>query len=191
MAVEPRIDPAAGFDVEVLDVPAGRDRVRTFAGRDAGLADAGQALLLRVEPDASDPWVGRFEGGYPSPNAVTEIRSGPAPGTLVVVNRGAGFLVAVDDPDAAVELDVIPILGVLVSADPPLVLAVDFTRLAAFDREGRRWSAEIAWDGARLTDVAGGLVRGEGWDAPSARHVPFEVELATGRVVRGPAPRPG
>lgn len=189
-APEPRLDPAAGFDVEVLDAPPGRERVHTFAGRDAGMADAADALTLRVEPFESDAWVGRFEGGYPSPNALTEVRSGPTPGTLVVVNRGAGFLVGVDDPAAAVELGVSPILGLLVSEDPPLVLAVDFTTLVAYDGAGERWRAEISWDGATLTRVAGGSVHGEGWNAPAARHVPFEVDLATGQIVRGPEPRP-
>jgi hypothetical protein len=188
--LELAVGPDAGFHVELLDSPPGRVDVRTFAGERSGLASPGEALELHVAPDGAEDWVGRFAGGYPSPAALTVVCEGPRPGQLVVVNRGAGYLVPVDDPDAAVELDLGPIVGLLVSRDPALVLVADFTTLAAFTPEGRRWSAEVSWDGVRLGEVEGPVVRGQGWDAPSGRDVAFEVELATGRVLRGVTPRP-
>ena len=100
------IDADAGFDAEVLAEHPRHERVLTFAGRDAGMARSEDTLELRVALADGPSWIGRFEGGYPSPAALTTVRSGPGFGQLLVVNRGAGFLVPAADPAAAVELDV-------------------------------------------------------------------------------------
>lgn len=182
------IDAHADFDAELLDEHPGDERVLTFATRDAGMARPDDALELRVTPADAPSWTGRFEGGYPSPAALTTVRSGPGPGQLVVVNRGAGFLVPADDPASAVQFDVGPIVALLLA--PELALAANFTTLAAFTTAGRQWSADVSWDGVELHDIADGVVRGRVWDAPRDQMVPLEVDVRMGRVLRGATPRP-
>jgi hypothetical protein len=182
------IDAGAGFDAELLDQHPDQEPVLTFAGRDAGLARPEDALELRITPADGPSWIGRFEGGYPSPATLTTVHSGPGAGQLVVINRGAGFLVSAADPSAVVELDVGPIVALLVDAGSECVLAADFTRLAAYTTAGRQWSADVGWDGVELHEVTEGVIRGRVWDAPRDQLVALEVDLATGRVLRGATP---
>jgi hypothetical protein len=74
--------------------------------RDAGFASPGDALTLLVSPERGEPWIGRFDGGYPSPKAVTLVTNGAHGDDLVVVNRGAGFVVSATRPDETLDLQV-------------------------------------------------------------------------------------
>ncbi|MDX6515873.1 MAG: hypothetical protein QOH73_1539 [Gaiellaceae bacterium] len=189
---EPEIvlDPSAEFALEVLDDGPRDASDYSFASNDAGLSSPREALLVRVVPQEGEPWVGRFEGGYPSSAAVTTLRSGPTGNELVVVNKGAGWLVPIDDPASALALDLGPIVAIALSPDDNLVVVADFTHLAAFGPEGRRWTAEVSWDGVELSGVQDGVVKGQGWDAPKGRNSDFAVEVRTGSVLRGVTPRP-
>jgi hypothetical protein len=184
------LDPPPNFAVEV--VANGRDHTPdySFGGQHAGLASPSDAMLLRIVPQDAEEWTGKFEGGYPSPSAVTTVRTGPRPDLLLVVNRGSGFLVPVEDPDSAIELDLSPVVGVAVSPEHDTVVAADFTHLAGFGPEGRRWIAEVSWDGVELDGVEGSVVHGRGWDAPQGRKAGFAVDVRTGRILRGGTPRP-
>jgi hypothetical protein len=184
------LDPPPNFAVEVLT--NGRDEVPdySFVGKDAGLASPSDALMLQVFPQDADAWTGKFQGGYPSPSAVTTVRTGPRPDLLLVVNRGSGFLVPVDDPDSAIELQLSPVVGVAVSPEENTLVAADFTHLAGFGPEGRRWIAEVSWDGVELDGIEGGVVHGRGWDAPRGRKTDFAVDIRNGRILRGVTPRP-
>jgi hypothetical protein len=184
------LDPPPNVAVEVLAKGHEQAPDYSFVGKHAGLATPADALLLRVVPRDAEPWTGRFEGGYPSPSAVTTVRMGPRPDLLLVVNKGSGYLVPVDDPGAAIELELSPIVGVALSQEDRILLAADFTRLAGFGPEGRRWTAEVSWDGIELDGVRGGLAHGRGWDAPEGRKTEFVVDVRNGRVIRGVTPRP-
>jgi len=186
------IDADVGFDAEVLAEHPRHERVLTFAGRDAGMARSEDTLELRVALADGPSWIGRFEGGYPSPAALTTVRSGPGFGQLLVVNRGAGFLVPAADPAAAVELDVGPIVALLLDAGSARVLVADFTRVARTPRPGGDGAPTSDGTGSSCTlhDVTDGLIRGRVWDAPRDQLVALEVDLATGRVLRGATPCP-
>lgn len=187
---EIQLDPPPDFAVEVLADQREQPPDYSFIGKDAGLASPGDSLLLRIVPDGSQSWTGRFEGGYPSPSAVTTIRTGPRPDLLLVVNKGSGFLVPVGDPGRAIELGLSPVVGVAVSAQDDTLVAADFTHLAGFGPDGRRWIAEVSWDGVKLDGVEGGVARGQGWDAPEGRPAEFAVDVHSGRILRGVTPRP-
>ncbi|HEV7884276.1 MAG TPA: hypothetical protein VGO81_11955 [Solirubrobacteraceae bacterium] len=184
------LDPPPNFTIEIL--ANGRDRIPdySFVGNHPGLASPSDALLLWVVPEDAEPWTGRFEGGYRSPSAVTTVRTGPRPDLLLVVNKGAGFLVPVDDPDSAIELELGPVVGVAVSREDDTFVAADFTHLAGFRPEGRRWIAEVSWDGVELDGIEGGVVHGRGWDAPRGRKTDFALDVRDGRILRGVTPRP-
>jgi hypothetical protein len=184
------LEPPPDFSVEILADEFGQRPDYSFVSEDAGLSSPSDALLLRVVPHDAKPWTGRFEGGYPSPSAVTTIRTGPRPKLLLVVNKGSGFLVPVDDPGSATALNLSPIVGVAVSPEDDSVIAADFTNVAAFGPEGRRWTAEVSWDGVELAGVRGGVVEGRGWDAPQGRKRDFAVDVRDGHILRGVTPRP-
>jgi hypothetical protein len=143
-----------------------------------------------VSPERGEPWIGRFDGGYPSPKAVTLVTNGAHGDDLVVVNRGAGFVVSATRPDEALDLQVTPVVGVAVDRAAGLVLVADFTSVTAVGPTGKLWTVDVSWDGVELAGVDNGVLAGRGWDAPEGRHVPFAVEVATGRILNGPTPRP-
>jgi hypothetical protein len=184
------VDPPPNVDVEIL--ANGREQApdHVFVGKQAGLASPADALLLQVVPHDAPAWTGRFEGGYPSPSAVTTVRTGPRQNLLLVVNKGAGYLVPVDDPGSAIELDLSPIVGIAVSPEDDILVAADFTNLAGYGPEGRRWTTEVSWDGVELDGVQGGVAHGRGWDAPEDRKTDFAVDVRSGRIIRGVTPRP-
>jgi hypothetical protein len=184
------LDPPPNFDVEILADDREQTPDYSFVGKDAGLASPVDALTLRVVPRDARAWTGKFEGGYPSPSAVTTVRTGPRPDLLLVVNKGSGFLVPVADPDGAIELELSPIVGVVASPENDTLVAADFTHLAAFGPDGRRWAAEVSWDGVELDGVRDGVVHGQGWDAPEGRKADFAVDVRDGRILRGVTPRP-
>jgi hypothetical protein len=184
------LDPSPNFAVEILGNSRNQIPDYSFVGKHASLASPSDAVLLRVVPQDGEAWTGKFEGGYPSPSAVTTVRTGPRPDLLLVVNRGSGFLVPVDDPDSAIELQLSPVVGVAVSPEEDAFVAADFTHLAGFGPEGRRWIAEVSWDGVELDRIEGGVVHGRGWDAPRDRKTDFAVDVRNGRILRGVTPRP-
>jgi hypothetical protein len=184
------LDPPPDFAVELLPDQGELTPDHRFVGKDAGWASRAGSLFLRVVPHDARPWVGQFEAGYPSPSAVTTVRTGPRPDLLLVVNEGAGFLVPVGDPDATIELGLSPVMGVAVSPQDDMLVAADFTHLAGFGPEGRRWITEASWDGIELDEVHGGVVRGRGLDAPRGDHMDFAVDVRTGRTLRGVTRRP-
>ena len=187
---EIQLDPPPDFAVEILVDEREQPPDHSFVGKDAGLASSADSLLLRIVPHDAKSWTGRFEGGYPSPSALTTVRTGPRPDLLLVVNKGAGFLVPVGDPDRAIDLGLSPVVGVAVSPQDDMLVAADFTHLAGFGPEGRRWTAEVSWDGVELDGVDGRVVRGRGWDAPEGRAADFAVDVRDGRILRGVTPRP-
>ena len=54
------------------------------------------------------------------------------------------------------------------------------------DADGLAWESEkLSDEGVRITDIAGGILHGMGWDRKSDRETPFALDLLTG--VRIPA----
>src|SRR4051794_27511940 len=107
-------------------------RSARFRSRSAN-ATASSALSARKpETDPPSPSAGGLRGRLSLPSAVTTVRTGPRPDLLLVVNKGAGFLVPVGDPDAAIELGLSPVTGVAVSPQDDMLVAADFTHLAGF-----------------------------------------------------------
>jgi hypothetical protein len=183
------VDPSTGISVELGEAAPDARTDHTFVARHA-VASPTDALILAVSTRQGRYWTGRFEGGYPSPKSLTLVTNGPKPNQLVVVNRGAGFVVSVDDPEDSLDLNVSPIVGLVVDADAGAVLVADFTNVTSVGPAGELWTAEVSWDGVELDGVEGDTLRGRGWDAPRGLWVPFEVDVPSGRVLKGPTPRP-
>jgi hypothetical protein len=181
---------SAKFAVEILEDVHDEVPDYSFVGEHAGLTSPSDAVLLRVVPHDGEGWTGKFERGYLSPSALTTVRTGPRPDLLLVINKGSGFLVPVHDPGAAIEFGLRPVVGVAVSPQNDMVIAADFTHLAGFGPEGRRWIAEVSWDGVELDGVEGSVVHGRGWDAPQSRKAEFAVDVRDGRVLCSGTPRP-
>jgi hypothetical protein len=117
------------------------------------------------------------------------VTNGLAAGQLIVVNRGAGFVLDADDPAHGWELDTAPIVGLVVDRAVGVILVADFTNVTGYGLDGELWTSEVSWDGVELHGVEDGVLHGRGRDLPSGQWLPLDVDVATGTVLTGPRRR--
>lgn len=117
---------------------------------------------LHVELISKDGvgWMGTFSGGYRSPLALHGIFSMPDPDRLLVVSRGAGYIVE-PSPSKPVEfVPILPITGRLSSVKEGLLIIAGFTDIQAFDRSGSRLrKAHVSRDGIALLELKAGVLK--------------------------------
>lgn len=148
-------------------------------------------LWLKVSTAEAKTWTGAFAFGYHSPPAFCRVVSSPSPNHVCVISNGAGYFVSVEEPKAWEEVPIIPILDVRPIPAHGLLVFSDFTRLAAYDRNGLRWrSPQVCYDGLRILNVSDRKVEGIGYDPTNSisPERPFAIDLKTGTSLL-PAPK--
>ncbi|HLY39885.1 MAG TPA: hypothetical protein VKR52_01680 [Terracidiphilus sp.] len=145
-------------------------------------------LWLKLIPESAEPWVGVFGFGYPSPPAISRVVSTPDKDRVCVVSGGAAYLVKTDDPEIWAELPVVPVLDVRCLPTKQILVFADFTRLTAYDQNGRVWqSPRLCCDGLRILKVTEDRIEGVGYDPTSPqREMPFWADLNTGKSLLRP-----
>jgi hypothetical protein len=144
------------------------------------------SLTFEVLPFEGDSWVGDFEGGL---GRTTGLFATPCANVICVVVKGKGFLIPVLAPTTFEIIRSIPINEVLAIPESGMLVFVDYTGLAAYGKDGLRWVAEnLSWDGLKSVEVAGGVIRGMGWDSPANSYVPFRVDIESGAAEGGSSP---
>jgi hypothetical protein len=139
-------------------------------------------LVIRFEPPEGTSWVGFFEDGYESPQALTGVFGWPDPQRICAISKGQGYLVNVGDPSDFVVIDgVFPITFARPVVEKGLFVLTDFTKLTAFSVEGVKWQTDrISWDGLRNIEIREDDIIGEAWSAPEETWIPFEIDILTG-----------
>lgn len=178
----------ADYDCEVLEELPNRSSPRWYFP--GGTAVGGRAgLIVRVQPNLGDEWVGVFAFGDVSMRGVSAVLSMPGPRQLCVVSRGAGYIVDAASAREIEEISMTPILGIMPVPAKALLLMHDYSRVRAYGRDGLAWSTPaISWDGIEIQEVTDTALRGTGWDSPNNKHVPFAIDLATGGHEGGASP---
>lgn len=167
------------------DLPTGA--VTHFSVSDKARRPIG--LLIRITPGNARPWYATFEQGYDSRNAVTGVWAHPHPERLCVICKGAGWIIDSTHPELWECIGAFPITFVVPVPRPGLIVFADFTRLIAYDRNGKVWrTEELSWDGIKVSGIAEEWLYGYGFDAPTEGEVPFAVNLRSGRHTGGSAP---
>jgi hypothetical protein len=176
------------YDCEVLDELPNRASPRWYFPGGTQLGGR-SGLIVGIQPDVGDEWVGVFAFGDVSMRGVNAVLSMPNSRQLCVVSRGAGYIV---DAVSAREIEAIsmtPIFAVVPVPAKALVLMHDFSRVRAYGRDGLAWSTPaISWDGIEILEVTDTALRGTAWDSPNNKHVPFAIDLATGSHEGGASP---
>lgn len=158
-----------------------------FPGGDQ--SGGGDGLLVRVHPEAGEPWVGVFKYGYPSPKALSGVFEWPDPDLMCVVSKGRGYIVDANDPSHYSEISAFPITAVAPIPEKGLVILCDFLKIVAYSSKGLAWETpRLSWDGLKILGVTPDVVSGEAWDAAADRWVPFTIEVETGRHQGGASP---
>jgi hypothetical protein len=148
----------------------------------------GPPLVLRVEPQASDAWVGFVESGGLHRSQL--LVSGPGSQQLVAVNGGCAYLIDVLQPMRYEVAPASPILRAEGVTEPALLLLVTFTDLVAIDPVGLLWRTDrLVLDDLMLVGATREsiVVRGSTLEGGVAQ---VTLDPRTGLIVSDSAPMP-
>lgn len=146
-------------------------------------------VYLRVTPKAGPAWSGFFAQGFDSDQVVNEMCSTPDPESFCVVVGGYAYIVKAGNPVKWLRVEQRPVVDLQVLTQQGLLLFAGFTSITAVGSAGIAWTTErLTWEGLKITEIDGDKLRGQGWDAPADKEVPFEVELKTGKHTGGARP---
>lgn len=146
----------------------------------------GSEAWFSVKPQNFPTWVGRFAGG---PGGLNGVFSTPSPNVVCIVVNGQGYWLDVDSPESFQTVRSLPIKNVFSVTSHELLVFVDYVRIAAYAPQGCVWVTEdLSWDGITVGDIDHNSLKGEAWDSPGDRYVPFSVDLNTGEVSGGSSP---
>lgn len=140
-----------------------------------------EGLVVRFQPEQSEPWVGNFLGGSTDYDHVV---AHPNDREVIVVSGGHGSIVDVETRSViatwcdVTRLELLPTSG--------LVLVQGLTDFIAIGADGVRWqSPRISWDGFRNIRIAEHHLFGEAYSAAGDDWLPFVLDLATGACADG------
>lgn len=170
--------------------------IPTSSARCIGFPDAIDGVcvngpILKIEPHNENcaKWIGTFAWGGLSPKAATGVFSHPSPTKLLVVAKGDAYIVDVENPTGQEPISVLPVMGVVAIKDAGIVVLYDYTRVDAYDENGRRWrTPSLSWDGIRDVAYDGEHVVGMGWDPAKDKWVPFAINPCDGSYTGGASP---
>jgi hypothetical protein len=173
------------FQIALGELPrGGADSTHVFDYVPADTqVSARSRIVLRIEPHASEPWLGVFAPGlYGVPPAATDrIITMPGGERFCVVTEGSGYIVSATDANDWQEVATYPITDVRVVASHDLVVFADFTNLCAYGASGEAWnSGQLVWDDLKIVRIEPEHIVARGWNAPDDSFDEFTVDLTTG-----------
>jgi hypothetical protein len=146
-------------------------------------------IYLRVSPPNAPAWTGFFSLGFDSQQVASGIYSCPDPDWLCAVVGGYAYVVDSRNPEDWRRIEQRPAVEVRAVADPRLLLFIGFTSITGMGESGRIWTTpRLSWEGLKITEIEGPVLRGTGWDAIADKEIPFEVDLTTGQSSGGSRP---
>ena len=157
---------------------------RQVAGEEDAMARG--ALLVQVHPAAGGTFLATCALGFNDPAMPSGIFTCPNPREMCAVAGGYAYVIDTAAPECSTHIPLKPVVQVLPLAEHSLLVFVGFHSIAAWGREGLAWqTARLSWEGIRITGVAGGALRGFGWNMPTDKEVEFSIDLLTGARTGG------
>lgn len=136
-----------------------------------------EGCVVRFTPQIGDEWLGNLQTGY---GYATKIVEWPEANAVVVIAKGAVYLVRPDHPG---EWTFIDLMGIdcVIAPTRDLALISTYTDVVVVSTDGtERWRRSLAVDGVEITSVRNDLIHGNaGIDPPDEWH-PFLLALQTG-----------
>jgi hypothetical protein len=113
----------------------------------------GTPMVLRVSPDAAAPWVGMFAAG--GLGGVRAVIGCPSPTSICVLADGLAYVVNVEQPQVGAHIVSDQVTQAVAMPEPPLVLFVRFSDIAALGLTGIAWSSKrLCVDDLRVVGVS-------------------------------------
>ena len=148
-------------------------------------------LVVAVEPQAADSWVGVFAPDPLRPErGLTRVACLPGGESVAVLSGGAAYAVSAKDPHTWGWITRDPVAECIPVRQAGILVFVDNTAVVAYDAQGVAWrSGRLVWDGLHVVAIGSGEMLMEGGDAQSGREVRFRIDLRSGDSVGAPYPR--
>ena len=146
------------------------------------------ALEVQIKPAAKDaqPFLASCALGFRDPAVPTGIWAAPRKEEICLVSGGYAYVIDTAEPENFTMIEMRPVLQVRAVATQNLLLFIDSQLIVAWGAEGLAWESEkLSDEGITVTDIAGGILHGSGWDMRTDRETHFALDLLTG--VRIPA----
>lgn len=157
-------------------------RARHYYYPGASTTGGSDGILLKVQPEQGEWWLGTFAFGGLTPAGVSGIFTTPDPQKFCVVDGGRGYLVSADAPTVWERIDAVPITDLRPIRAQQIIVFATFCELVAYGKSGFKWRTKrLVWDGLKITEVTETLIKGEGdWNFFKSAGESFVVDLATG-----------
>jgi len=176
------------YRAKVLDeLPTTKLQTLYFPG--ASEISGRDGLIVSVIPNQGSPWIGVFGFGFGG-GAITALLSTPDASKLLVVSRGAGYLVNPENPgDWHGIREIIPITTVRPAPAHKIIVLADYTTIAAVDATGLLWrTARLSFDGIVIEHINSDYIEGEAWDPTTPLCPRFRVDIRSGKHEGGSSP---
>jgi hypothetical protein len=147
-----------------------------------------EGFVVEFLPEQQPPWVGNFQRGLISYDAVWPLPNGKP---VIVISGGQAYVI---DPEERRLLATFggQICTALPAPHANLLILGHLTYLEAWNSNAVQWKTpRISWDGIRDLKVEQDYVRGLAWSPIEDCQIPFSVDLKTGMVEGGAYPRAG
>jgi hypothetical protein len=147
------------------------------------------AMLLMVKPAEGGMFLATCALGFTDKSMPSGVWACPNANEMCAVAGGYAYVVDTQRPERCTQISLRPVADVKVAAEAGLLVFVGFHSLVAWGAEGMAWETRrLSWEGVRVTEIEGGILRGFGWDMMTDREVAFTVDLRTGESQGGSAP---
>ena len=147
-------------------------------------------ILFRSMPSSARPEttqaMATFALGFADPSLPHGLWSCPNPQEICAIAGGYAYIVKADQPAQWMQVPYRPVTAVHVALERQLLIFASFHTFWALGANGKVWeTAQLSWEGLRVTAVYPEQLEGFGWDLETDAEVPFTVNLTTGSHTGG------
>jgi len=119
--------------------------------------------------------------GFRDQAVPTGIWACPRKEEICAVSGGYAYIIDTAAPENFTMIEMRPVLEVRVVVPQGLLLFIGHHAIHAWSADGLAWESEkVSDEGIKITDIAGGILHGKGWEMKTDKEVPFAVDLLTG-----------
>ena len=160
---------------------------QTIAGEEEAMSRG--ALLIDVRPTGGKNFLAICALGFEGTEPLNGVWSCPNPLELCAVAGGYAYILNTWNPKQCTHVDMRPVVEVIATPEPQLLIFVGFHTICAWGAEGMAWhTPRLTWEGLRIIGLTHATLTGMAWDMPRDAEVEFAVDLRTGAVTGGSAP---
>lgn len=141
------------------------------------------ALEVMVRPIAERalPFLATCALGFRDPAVPTGIWSCPSREEICAVSGGYAYVIDTSAPENFTMIELRPVMEIRPLVSLGLLLFIGHHGIVAWGTDGQAWESDkLSDEGVKITDIAGGILHGMGWNMKTDREVPFAVDLMTG-----------